>query len=74
LLDLVRHLEHSIWTHELEHALEVFSLSTYLNWFDYSFKEDDQHYYFWYTDFPEKFLRYLGHKVSNPGSQTKFQR
>jgi hypothetical protein len=37
-MDLVEHLENSIWTIELEHALEVFSLSTYLNWFDYDYK------------------------------------
>ena len=31
-LCLVDHLEHSMWT--LEQALEVFSLSTCLNWFN----------------------------------------
>jgi hypothetical protein len=65
-------LEHSIWTLELEHALEAFSLSTYLNWIDYDFtgenKED-----FWYAHFPEKFLHFLERKVSIPCRQTKFQ-
>ena len=70
---LVRYLEHSIWTIELEHDLEAFSLSTYLNWFDYDFKADVESH-FWYENFPERFLHYLECKVSNnPCSQTKFQ-
>jgi hypothetical protein len=58
-MDLVEHLENSIWTAELEHALEVFSLSTYLNWFDYDFKEDVEHLH-WYDDFPEKIFTLSG--------------
>jgi hypothetical protein len=74
-LDLVYHLEHSIWTFELERAIEVFSLSAYLNWFDYDFKTEDVDDFakLWYNDFPEKFLCYLESKVSNPYSKTKFQ-
>jgi len=72
--DLVQHLEHSIWTLELEHALESFSLSTYLNWIDdhitciaiYIFLLT-------YEDSPEKLLHYLEREVRNPCSQTKFQ-
>ena len=71
-LDLVRHLERSVWTSELEHDLEVFSISTYLNWIDHHYTGEDKND-FWYTDFPDKFLHYLEHKVSNPCSQTKFE-
>jgi len=72
-MHLVEHLEHSIWTIELKHALEVFSLSNYLNWFDYEFNDLDKGWLLYQTDFPEKFLRYLEHKVSEPCSQTEFQ-
>jgi len=72
LMDLVEHLDNSIWTFELEHTLEVFSLPTYLNWFDYDYIADiDLHR--WHDDLPEKFLHYLECKVSKPCSQTKFQ-
>ena len=66
MMDLLSdHLEHSIWTPELEHALERFSLPTYLNWFDYNYTADDEHYW-WVGHFPEKFLSYLEGKVSIP--------
>jgi hypothetical protein len=68
-IELIEHLEASIWTFELEHALEVFSLSTYLNWFDYDFKEDVDHFH-WYGHFPVEFLHYLECQVSKPCSQT----
>jgi len=79
LIDLVDLLENSIWTSELEHALEVFSLSTYLNWLDYNLKAnfkangiqgvEDR----WNDHLPEKFLHYLAClKVSKPCIQTKF--
>jgi len=71
-LDLVKHLEHSIWTSELEHDLQVFSISTYLNCFDHHYTGEDEDD-FCYTEFPDKFLCYLEHKVSNPCSHTKFQ-
>jgi len=73
-IDLIYHLEQSIWSSELEHALEVFSLSTYLDRLDYRdpFKDELQHL-FCYDNFPEKFLQYLECKVSEPYSQTKFQ-
>jgi len=70
-MNLVQHLEHSIWTLELEHALKVFSLSTYLNWFDYDYEFDDEAERL-FCHFPEKFLHYLEQKVSNLCSQTKF--
>jgi hypothetical protein len=68
----MRHLNDSIWTFELEHSFEVFSLSTYLNWINFTLKANDK-YRFWYTNFPEKILHYLERKVSNPFSQTKFE-
>ena len=69
---LVEHLENSIWTLELEHALEVFSLSTYLNWLDYDFEyhNDDG---FSRRIFPKEFLHYLKSQVSKPSTQTKLQ-
>ena len=66
LLDLVSHLTQSLWTIELENALERFSIRTYLDWFDQhhlidaSGMMDDE--------FPERFLNYLKDKVSNPCS------
>ena len=68
-MNLVSHLQDSSWTLELEHALERFSISTYLNWLD-------QHHIIdgWYMEdeFPERFLTYLEGKVSNPCNQTKY--
>ena len=66
-MNLVSYLRKSLWNIELEHALEGFSIRTYLNWFD-------QHYegtvgdYDESGDFPKKFLEYLEVKVSNPCS------
>jgi len=76
--NLVYHLEHSIWTSELEHAIEAFSLSAYLNWLDYNFKPESIHdtmivWYKLYNAFPEEFLHYLESQVSNPHSQSKFE-
>ena len=59
--DLVSHLKKSPWTIELEHALERFSIRTYLDWLD-------QYYYYNDYQFPEEFLNYLKDKVSNPCS------
>ena len=72
-MDLVKHLEGSIWTIELEHALEVFSLSTYLNWIDRDFKAEVEDERWGLDDIPERFLHYLECKVSNPCSHSKFQ-
>ena len=57
-MDLVSHLEESPWTIELEHALERFSIPTYLDWLD-------QDYYYNGYQFPEEFLNYLKDEVSN---------
>ena len=73
-LDLIHHLEQSTWNFELEHALEVFSLPTYLNRLDYRDPSNDElDHLFCYDNFPETFLRFLEYKVSKPCSQTKFQ-
>ena len=62
-MDLVGHLTKSLWNPELEHALEKFSIRTYLDW-------SDQHFNGFSMDdyFPERFLNYLEGKVSNPCS------
>ena len=70
-MDLLHHLENSIWTLGLEHTLETFSLSTYLNWFDYDWNPD--YHGRWYDNLPESFLYYLVCKVSEHCIQTKFQ-
>ena len=63
-MDLVLHLTQSLWNIELEHALERFSIRTYLDWLD------QHHPINWTVDneFPERFLNYLKDKVSNPCS------
>ena len=63
-VELVSHLSQSLWIIELEHALERFSIQTYLDWFDQHYLND------WKIGkkFPEKFLNYLKDKVSNPCS------
>ena len=63
-MDLISHLEHSSWTLELEHALERFPLSTYLDRLDHNYINDQES--FLDGEFPEKFLNYLDGKVSNP--------
>ena len=62
-MDLVEHLTKSLWNPELEHALERFSIRSYLDWCD-------QHHIEFFMDnrFPEQFLNYLEGKVSNPCS------
>ena len=60
-MDLVFHLEHSSWNIELEHALERFSIRTYLDWFDQHDEVTDD-------KFPERFINYLKDEVSNPWS------
>ena len=58
-------LTQSLWNIELEHALERFSIRTYLDWFD------QHHFIDWVIldeKFPERFLNYLKDKVSNPCS------
>jgi len=74
-MNLVYHLERSIWTSELEHAIEAFSLPAYLNWLDYNFKQESIYdtVNVWYNAFPEEFLHHLECKVSNPYSQSKFE-
>ena len=68
--DLVSHLNDSPWTLELEQTLERFSLSTYLNWFDHDYIEDDsENEIVLHSTFPEEFLNYLESKVSIPCSQ-----
>ena len=64
-MDLVEHLQKSLWNPDLEHALERFSIRTYLDWFDQHFNLKK-----WFMDdeFPERFLNYLEGKVSNPCS------
>ena len=61
-IDPVSHLTKSLWNIELEHALERFSIRTYLDWYD------QHHIIDWEMDdeFPERFLNYLKDKVSNP--------
>ena len=63
-MDLVFHLtkSESLWTPELEHALERFSIRTYLDWFDQHFAKSE----IMDREFPEGFLNYLEDKVSNP--------
>ena len=62
-MDLVGHLTELLWNPELEHALEKFSIRTYLDW------SDQYHIEFYMDDeFPERFLNYLEGKVSNPFS------
>ena len=62
LMNPVSHLTQSLWTIELEHALERFSIRTYLDWFDQHHLIDDV----MDDEFPERFLNYLKDKVSNP--------
>ena len=63
-MDLASHLEESSWIFELEHALEKFSIRTYLDWFDQHYNLIDE---VMDGKFPEKFLNYLKDKVStNP--------
>jgi len=68
-MDPLPHLQDSLWTPELEHALERFSISTYLNWLDQHHIVDDDSTL--NDEFPERFLTYLKSKVRNPCSQTK---
>ena len=63
-MNLVSHLTQSLWTIELENALERFSIRTYLDWFDQHHLIDDV----MDSKFPERFLNYLKDKVSNPCS------
>ena len=57
----VSHLKKSQWNIELEHALEMFSIRSYLDWVDQDCHWGD-------FTFPEEFLNYLKDKVSNPCS------
>ena len=63
-MNLEFHLKQSSWIMELEHALERFSIGTYLAWFDQHHLIDG----IMDDEFPEKFLNYLKDKVSNPCS------
>ena len=63
-MDLVRHLRRSLWTLELEHVLERFSIRIYLDWLD----QHHLDYRVVVDEFPERFLQYLEGKVSNPCS------
>ena len=71
-LEIVRHLEQSIWTFELEHALEVFSLATCLNWADYDFGRETYLVNNSWYEFPESLLHYLKCKVSRPCKSFSF--
>jgi hypothetical protein len=62
-IDLVSHLTQSLWTLELEHALERFSIRTYLDWLDQQILTDVEP--IMDDEFPEGFLNYLQGKVSN---------
>ena len=62
-MDLVSHLKHSSWTLALEHDLERFPLSTYLDRLDRNYINDQDS--FLDGEFPEKFLNYLEGQVSN---------
>ena len=57
-MDLVSQLKKSPWKIELEHALERFSIRSYLDWLDQDYYPDD-------FMFPEEFLNYLKDEVSN---------
>ena len=57
-MDLASHLKNSPWTIELEHALERFSIRTYLDWLDQGNSYNGY-------QFPEEFLNYLKDEVSN---------
>ena len=61
-MDLVEHLTKSLWIPELEHALERFSIRTYLDWFDQHYAKEE----LMDEEFPVGFLNYLEDKVSNP--------
>ena len=66
---LVKHLTKSLWTPQLEHALERFSTQTYLDWIDQNYIEiweNTTKYLDETLEFPEKFLNYLEGKVNNP--------
>ena len=63
-MNLASHLKQSLWIPELEHALEKFSIRTYLDWLDeHNFIDKVMD-----GEFPETFLHYLEDKVSNPCS------
>ena len=68
-MDLVFHLKKLSWNFELGHALERFSIRTYLDWFDQHQAIDEG--LAMNNEFPERFLNYLKDKVSNPCSWTK---
>ena len=65
-MDLVFHLKKLSWNFELGHALERFSIQTYLDWFDQHQAIDEG--LAMNNEFPERFLNYLKDKVSNPCS------
>jgi hypothetical protein len=67
-LDLNLHLRKMPWTLELGHALERFSLPTYLDWLDQHNLDD---IYFKIDQLPECVLIYLKDKVSNLCSQNQ---
>ena len=63
-MDLALHLTKSLWIPELEHALERFSIRTYLDWFDQHYAKEGSE--LMDEEFPVGFLNYLEGKVSNP--------
>ena len=63
-MDLGSQLMKSVWNLELEHALERFSIRTYLEWFELHDFSNGRCTVI--DDFPEMFLNYLKGKVSNP--------
>ena len=70
MIEIDDFLEESLWTPELEYALERFSISTYLDWFD-DCSDDDP----WTSgaNFPDMLLYYLQDIVSHPWHKTKYQ-
>jgi len=65
-LDLASHLKDSLWTLELECALEGFSLSAYVNWIDHHQIQFRPFTMDLHSLLPEDFLNYLKGNVSNP--------
>jgi hypothetical protein len=65
----------SLWTPGLEYAIERFSISAYLDWFDDLDGTEGEKNWVWDPEasFPDNFLNYLEDLVSNPWRKTKYQ-
>lgn len=68
---LVNFLKHSLWTPELEHALEKFSFGAFLDRAIVDGSIGDGH--LWRGSQAKKFFDYLGAHVSLPSRQSKYQ-